>query len=408
MHNDFTLFSRVVPSTKKVFYYYAYDNDGVRCGPWTTGQTNKTAARNYCNRLISKGKLIRGQGCVPTFMEYAEGWWDWDTCAYLKDRRKHKVLTQAYAHKAKLFTANHLVPFFGKMKLDKITSEMIKNWFDYMINKGFKHTSINGGVSFIKIMMKWAAYKKIIASNPSNGIEALVSDRRPLMIITQDEFRALFVKDWRRVWSNNQIVCVANKLAALTGMRSGEVLALRGEYVFDGYIHVCAQFDRYGYRPTKTKDRRNIPLVPQLLEDLRELMAVNGKGYLFSDDGGATPVYDKLFYRGFMAALSQIGMSREEIKSRGLCFHSWRHFCNTELQKAGMSIKKVQAVTGHKSERMTELYSHFDPMEMQEVPKIQQGLLQEVPEKPGSEPGLKEPVILRIVKPESEQEQKLA
>ena len=398
MHNDFTIFSRVVPSGQRVMYYYAYDGDGERRGPWSTGQISRTAARNYCHLLIKKGKLIPGRGDMPTFVEYAKGWWEWDTCAYLKDRRKHRNLTEAYAHKAILYTQNHLVPFFGKMKLDKITSETMEQWFDYMIKKGFKHTSINGGVGILRVMLKWAVNKKIIASDPSNGLRALANDRRPLVIITKDEFRELFVKDWRKVWKNDRIAYLGNLLAALTGMRSGEVLGLRGEYVFDGYIHVCAQFDRYGYRPTKTKDKRNIPLVPQMINQLRELMAVNGNGYVFSEDGGATPVYEKLFYKSYVKALGNIGMSKEEIKDRGLCFHSWRHFCNSELQMAGMAVKKVQAVTGHKSDRMTELYSHFDPMELKEVPIIQEGLLN----------GAKQPVLLRIVKTESSPEEKLA
>ena len=36
MHNDFTVFKRSVPSGKKVVYYYAYDENGVRQGPWST------------------------------------------------------------------------------------------------------------------------------------------------------------------------------------------------------------------------------------------------------------------------------------------------------------------------------------------------------------------------------------
>jgi len=35
----------------------------------------------------------------------------------------------------------------------------------------------------------------------------------------------------------------------------------------------------------------------------------------------------------------------------------------------------VQAVTGHKSERMTEHYTHFDPKDFGEVPEIQANLL---------------------------------
>ena len=45
------------------------------------------------------------------------------------------------------------------------------------------------------------------------------------------------------------------------------------------------------------------------------------------------------------------------------------------MQKGGLTIQKVQAVTGHKSERMTEHYTHFDPLDFGEVPKIQEALL---------------------------------
>ena len=53
----------------------------------------------------------------------------------------------------------------------------------------------------------------------------------------------------------------------------------------------------------------------------------------------------------------------------------WRHFCNTELLNGGVPEKKVQAVTRHKSARMTERYTHFDPMEFAEVTKVQTELL---------------------------------
>jgi hypothetical protein len=46
------------------------------------------------------------------------------------------------------------------------------------------------------------------------------------------------------------------------------------------------------------------------------------------------------------------------------------------MQKGGLSVQKVQAVTGHKTEKMTEHYTHFDPADFGEVPKIQETLLQ--------------------------------
>jgi len=40
-----------------------------------------------------------------------------------------------------------------------------------------------------------------------------------------------------------------------------------------------------------------------------------------------------------------------------------------------LTTQIVQAVTGHKTERMTEHYTHFDPMEFGDVPEIQAALL---------------------------------
>jgi len=106
-------------------------------------------------------------------------------------------------------------------------------------------------------------------------------------------------------------------------MRCSEILGLRGEYVFDTYIYLCAQYDEYGYRDTKTKDKHNIPLASRMIDDLWELAALNGRGFIFSADGGATPVNHRVVYKGLLAALHRMGMPPEEIKERGLCVHAW-------------------------------------------------------------------------------------
>jgi hypothetical protein len=100
---------------------------------------------------------------------------------------------------------------------------------------------------------------------------------------------------------------------------------------------------------------------------LKKLMEKNGKGYVFSLDGGATPVCRKHIYDEFHRALKRIGIDQAEITRRGLSIHSWRHFLNTELQMQGLSLKQVQAITGHKSEPMTDRYSHFDARQLSDV-----------------------------------------
>jgi integrase len=385
IHNDFTLYWRVIPSGKRVAYYYAYDEDGNRLGGWSTGETTMTAARVRCNRLLREGKLIPNSEYMPTFAEYAQGWWEWETCAYLKKRRKRHNLTQAYADNNKKNLKNHLLPYFGEMPMHKITRDEVENWLDDLIEKDYQNTSINGYLGTLKTMLIEAAARKIITANPVEKMEKLVNDRREIKIITPEEFKKLFTGDWKRVWDNDRISYTANKLAALTGMRASEVLGLKGGFVYEDHIYLCKQYDEYGYRDTKTKDKTNVPLPLDMIKDLEELKAMNGEGFVFSLDGGTAPVCRKTMYQDFHRALRNIGISDDEIAERHLHLHGWRHFLNTELLKGGLTIPQTQAVTRHKSDRMTEWYLHFNPEEFAQARKVQEGLLRaNEPEPKGS------------------------
>ncbi len=325
--------------------------------------------------------------------------------SYLTERKKRRKLTQSYADKNKNLVEHTLVPYFGKMKLDKITGEAIDQWLDVMIKEGKKNSTTNGYFGSLKTMMKWAVKKRIIDRDPFLDVEKLLNEKTDKKIITTDEFKALFVDDWKKVWGNDLLRCTANKVAALTGMRCCEVLGLRGEFVYDDHIYLCGQYDEYGYRETKTKIKHHIPLTAELVKDLRKLMKVNGQGFIFSLDGGATPVTRMHIFKGLKKAFNNIGITNEEIDERGLNIHAWRHFCNTELQKGGLTIQKEQAVTGHKSEKMTERYTHFDPLDFGEVPKIQAELLKRKHKKPeagiGEEAGKERPA-LTLVKPQED------
>jgi integrase len=94
-----------------------------------------------------------------------------------------------------------------------------------------------------------------------------------------------------------ELAKMANFLAACTGMRIGEVLGLRGEFVFADFIRVQGQYGPSGYGPTKTRTSRNIPLTPAIMDGLRRLAEINGNGYLFSTDGGAKPITRYYFNR---------------------------------------------------------------------------------------------------------------
>jgi integrase len=146
--------------------------------------------------------------------------------------------------------------------------------------------------------------------------------------------------------------------------------------VFDDYLYITGQYNRFGYSAhAKTKHNRNIPVTPLTKQELEELLEANGDGFVFSEDGGKTPVPIYRINRDFDKALERTGISHEEKLKRNLSFHAWRHFFNTLLRTFGVADSKVQSVTGHLSKKMTEHYTHFDTRKFTEVRDAQAELL---------------------------------
>lgn len=393
VRNDFSLYPRKMGSGKVVFYYQCYDETGRRLCGHSTGETTRTAAMKKCIALIRAGKLLpETQMKVPTFEEFARDFWDWDKSLYLKSRRGRRDITRTYAEKNKNFCDNQILPFFGKTLIDRITGHDIDCWLlgfaerkRSRANKlkagtdgettGYSPVYANNVLTVLNIMLGEAVKRKILKSNPAAGIQKLKVEQREKEIITPAEIRKLFGQDWETVWESD-LVCKANKLAACTGMRIGEVLGLRGEYVFEEYIHVAGQFhEKYGYGPTKNKEKRNIPIASVIFADLKPLLEQNGTGYLFSEDGGQLPIKRIDVYTSLMRALAQIGIDRDTARQRGLNLHAWRHFFNTTLLRNNHEVSKVQSVTGHKTEAMTEKYNHLDGKDFVEVKGVQETLL---------------------------------
>jgi integrase len=393
MHNDFTLFTRTYPNGTKVVFYHTYNDEGVRVGPWTTKCKNKTAARNFCNRLLKAGLLIPNKTKPVTLGEFANGFFGKDS-AYVTSQKSRGDVSDTYLENCRQYVRNQILPFFESSPMESITECDIEEWLQgfkhrkrenkkgkVMMDKdgnliGYKNSYANNVLSVINIIFKEAVRKKIITENPCANIRKLKNDSRVVDILTPDEVNKLFPKNPLPVWDNKEVYFAANRLASLTGMRPGEVMGLKGEFVFDKYIRVCGQHGNYGYKDhTKTKEDRDIPLVPEMIEILRGLMKKNGKGFVFSVNGGVSPVDPKSLRKMFHRALKYIGLADEEIKARGLTPHSWRHFANTEMQIQGLTTEQVQAVTGHTSRRMTKHYSHMDARQISGITEVQEAIM---------------------------------
>ena len=371
----FCVFPRRLPSGRTVYYYQTYDKDGRRTNPKSTGAVRARDARLYCMKLYREGTLGVTVKKVPTFKEFSVGWWDMKTCEYLKSRMARRKISTSYARHGKKNLEKHLIPAFGNKRLNEITSHEIDAWMVSNLENGWAANSVNLMYTILKVMLEVAVKKGLIEKNPCAQVQRAAVRKNKYEIMTIEEVKRLFdSQNLERVW-REELHYTLNMLAATTGMRLGEIQGLRADSVYADFVEVVRQYNSFReVTDTKTHDTRYVTIPAIVARGLSRLMEVNEDGFVFSNDGGKTPVCRSAIYEHFHEALEAIGIDRAEQKRRGLTFHKWRHFFNTTLRMGNVADSKVRELTGHKSEAMTDLYTHFDPRSFGDVKRIQEGI----------------------------------
>lgn len=346
-----------------VYYYRTYSPSGERTVAHSTGQTNKTRARNYCADLLSKGLLYTGTGI--TFAAFAEHFYD-DGSEWMLDKIQTgggKTVSKSSLKLYRHFTKNLLIPFFGKIKLYDLKTAHVKNYRKELSEKGYSNNTINSSVACLKVIVKSAMANRLIAFDPFITIKPMFIAAHERDAFTIEELTAMFQNDWGE---NNEIKYFS-VIAAVTGMRLGEVTAIRKEHLHDDYLDVTDQIDKTGELiPVKTNEARKIRICPALHNLIESLIKKDGYAFVSRN----TKQRDT-FYKHCL-------ISKEERNERKLTFHSLRHFFNTYLLASGIPEIKVKAVMGHSSGRgsMTERYANFRPEHFDDVAELQEKLLE--------------------------------
>jgi integrase len=125
------------------------------------------------------------------------------------------------------------------MKLSAIRPSHIEQWLRDLRQEGMSGSAVNHCYSVLRVMLCEARRLQLILSNPMEGARPVSYTAPTRMILTLDEAKSLL--DESRVgelWES-EMTYAANLLAASSGMRQGEVLALRIEDIHDGYITVA-------------------------------------------------------------------------------------------------------------------------------------------------------------------------
>lgn len=368
-HEPFTLIKRKLKSSNKgVWYYRFYDSDGVR-KTRSTGETSRTAAYTVVMNLYSTGKLGETNNRIAILLsDYANHFFDWENSVFLKEERERgRHYSRVSCEKRQLQVDHDILPYFKNTRIDLITTAMIEKWMQRLKDeRGLMNTTINAKYSLLSVIMKEAARKGIIKYNPCLNVKILASDERERGMLTLDEARKLLNTD--SLW-DNKLYHIGNRLAAVSGMRLREIVALRGMDIKADHIVVEHSYDKYGLKKTKTKDKRKIAIVPSLMNELHALKFEDDTKFIFSKTG-KKPISANMLMVALYEAMSRMGISQEERKERNITFHSWRHFAASQMAANNISNEKRMKLTGHKTASMLEHYTHFDAESMRDVADV--------------------------------------
>lgn len=351
------------------YYYWVYDKFNRRIYR-STGQKTRARAMDVAMRRWKDGALLDVPKPVfHSFSDYASGFWDWGTCPIIQDkiRRGGHYSREMAASNAKI-TDKHITPFFRGVLLEEITPRMVTDWLLRLpAEHGISNKTSNNVLTIFRQILDAAVADGLIDRNPAKLIKPLVKDHRARRgCYTVAQIRQLFSETWEPV--HIYAMC---RLAAMTGMRLGEVQALTRKQIKDGYLDVNASWaKKEGRKTTKSGYGRVVPLDPDTMALLRSILPPDEENLLFTQNG-SEPISGNTVRRYLTQRMDELGI---DWKAEGLMFHSFRHFFNTRLVAAGIDGQQIRAVVGHESEDMTEHYLHLSAEDMECIRAVQRGI----------------------------------
>jgi integrase len=148
--------------------------------------------------------------------------------------------------------------------------------------------------------------------------------------------------------------------AALTGLRQGELLALKWLDIDwqVGRIRVADNFTRGRMDTPKSHEGRSVPMAARLARELETLHLSSG----YKVDGDLAFCHPETGHvldpskmrKRFKDALARAGV-------REITFHELRHTFGTQMAAAGAPLRAIKEWMGHADAKTTEIYRHYAP-----------------------------------------------
>lgn len=357
----YTIFPRTLKSGKTVYYYQFRMENGLRSSAKSTGCTTLASAKKFCNKLYNEGAFK--QYSYTRFDVFTKDFFSKQSEFYKWKIVNNYNITDETLLAYNKFLKNQLLPYFSNIQIKDISKSIVKEWIIWASDKWSAKT-INNAQTVLNIILKQAVDKNIIMFNPAQGLSFRKVEKKKRNLLTISEIKLIYNSElWIRESDRTAFL-----LDVITGLRIGELIALKDENVKDGYLDICHSYSNiFGLGTTKTKKNRYVPIP-------KEFKFPDRNGYLFVGDNGF-PTNIRTFYYHLTRIIDSVGINRKE---RGITTHTLRNFFISYLRSENISDAKIKAVVGHQDKDMTDWYTYWKPEMFPEVYEAQYKLYKQI------------------------------
>ena len=298
---------------------------------------------------------------VPTFKEYSEKW--------LKDYVAVSCRESTYEEYNGILK-NHVLPVFDDKPIDQVRRGDIRDFLLSKIKDDFSKSRVRSFKDVMSGVLGYALDEELIQANPTLGITKRLFPKSKRTkktlnvnyVLTREELE-LFHDTCKSLVPEYSVFFT---MAAKTGMRLGELLALRWDDVDlnSSFFWVRRSYRRGIFtRPKNGKSRRvdmtsklKAVLKQHLLKEKKECFSLGVEPELVFNRYGS-PIEQNYIRRVFKRVLKKAGI-------RDIKLHALRHSYASILLSAGVSLFYVSKQLGHSGINITlDIYGHFIPSE---------------------------------------------
>jgi integrase len=255
----------------------------------------------------------------------------------------------------------HLVPFFGEKPLQQIGRREIEAFARQMTRSGRSVKTTFNALGILHAIFEAARREGWVAANPCTLVDKpRAQETDPdIRFLEPEEVEALL-----RSVPDDDLGMVERRMylaAAMTGMRQGELLALRWRDIDwpARRVRVRRSFVRGEFGTPKSKrSSRSVPLADRLAGELdllhKETHFGSDEDLVFAHPHTGKPIDRSRLLKRFKGALARAGV-------RPVRFHDLRHTFGTRMAAQGVPMRALQEMMGHRDFKTTLIYADYSP-----------------------------------------------